>query len=182
MNFQPQEFIDRAGHRLVIRSCVQEDAANMLKYLNKTAKETNFLLREVKETEISIEREQAFIDNNRKDERSLLLVCEHNGEIIGSASFSPVSTLSRIKHRASIGIALYEEYQGYGIGKKMLSIILQQAKKVGYSQCELEVVCTNDKAINLYKKLGFEIYGTMPNNIHYLDDTYADCYWMMKKL
>ena len=47
---------------------------------------------------------------------------------------------------------------------------------------ELEVVTTNQNAVALYKKMGFNIYGTMPNNIRYKDETYADCYWMMKKL
>ena len=30
--------------------------------------------------------------------------------------------------------------------------------------------------------MGFKIMGTFPNNMKYKDGTYADAYWMMKKL
>ena len=36
--------------------------------------------------------------------------------------------------------------------------------------------------IHIYKKMGFEIFGTFPNNMKYKDGTYADAYWMMKRL
>lgn len=64
----------------------------------------------------------------------------------------------------------------------MLERILTIAKKAGYEQAELEVIATNEYAINLYRKLGFEEYGNFPNNMRYSDATYADALWMMKKL
>ena len=47
----------------------------------------------------------------------------------------------------------------------MLERILTIAKKAGYEQAELEVIATNEYAINLYRKLGFEEYGKFPNNM-----------------
>ena len=41
---------------------------------------------------------------------------------------------------------------------------------------------TCETAIHLYKSLGFEIYGMLPHNMKYADGTYADTYWMMKRL
>ena len=41
------------------------------------------------------------------------------------------------------------------------------AKNLGYEQAELEVISNNKGAIELYKKLGFEKYGSFPNNIKY---------------
>ena len=49
-------------------------------------------------------------------------------------------------------------------------------------QAELEVISDNQNAIALYKSLGFEKYGTFPNNIKYSDGTYANADWMMKQL
>ena len=46
----------------------------------------------------------------------------------------------------------------------------------------LMLIATNEYAINLYRKLGFEEYGKFPNNMRYSDATYADALWMMKKL
>lgn len=182
MKFKKVEHLDKLGRKIIIRSPKIKDADKMLAYLNKTAKETKFLLREEEETHLSIQSEEKFLASIINDERQLMLVAEYEGEIIGSSSFSPVSSLSRIKHRASMGIAIYKDFIGQGIGSAMLKILLEEAKKAGYSQMELEVVTTNQNAVALYKKMGFNIYGTMPNNIRYKDETYADCYWMMKKL
>ena len=82
----------------------------------------------------------------------------------------------------SVAIAIYKEYCGCGIGKAMMQAILDIAKKVGYEQAELEVVSDNKVAIEMYKKLGFEKYGTFPDSMKYSDGTYADADWMMKKL
>ncbi len=51
-----------------------------------------------------------------------------------------------------------------------------------YEQAELEVIVDNEKAVQLYQKLGFRTYGTFPDNMKYSDGTYADAVWMMKKL
>ena len=64
----------------------------------------------------------------------------------------------------------------------MLQTVLDVAKMLGYEQAELEVVASNEAAIRLYKSIGFEIYGTFPDNMKYKDGTYVDTYWMMKKL
>ena len=41
---------------------------------------------------------------------------------------------------------------------------------------------TNAPAIGLYKKLGFEVIGTMPQALRYQDGTYADFLLMTKRL
>ena len=64
----------------------------------------------------------------------------------------------------------------------MMQTVLDVAKNLGYEQAELEVISNNKGAIELYKKLGFEKYGSFPNNIKYSDGTYAEAEWMMKKL
>ena len=79
-------------------------------------------------------------------------------------------------------IALYQEFCGYGIGKIMLETVLKAAKESGFEQAELEVISDNQNAITLYEKLGFQKYGTFPDNMKYADGHYASADWMMKKL
>ena len=60
--------------------------------------------------------------------------------------------------------------------------LLTLAKEAGYEQAELEVIAGNERAISLYKQLGFQEYGILPDNVKYKDGSYADAVWMMKKL
>ena len=64
----------------------------------------------------------------------------------------------------------------------MMTEALKVAKQAGYEQAELEVVADNIRAVHLYEKMGFQKYGTFPDNMKYADGSYADAYWMMKKL
>ena len=45
MKFKKVEHLDKLGRKIIIRSPKIKDADKMLAYLNKTAKETKFLLR-----------------------------------------------------------------------------------------------------------------------------------------
>ena len=66
--------------------------------------------------------------------------------------------------------------------RDVMETLLDVAKDQGYEQAELEVMEGNERAKALYESLGFVQYGILPNNMKYKDGTYADSYWMMKKL
>jgi len=76
-------------------------------------------------------------------------------------------------------IGVNPKYQGQGYGQKMLDHLIQVAKE---NECEfmhLEVRVSNEKAINLYKKNGFEIIRTRKG---YYSDNHEDAYDMMRGL
>lgn len=169
------------GKELLLRTACEEDAQMLIDYLKTTCGETRFLLKEPEEITLTPEQEIAFINNGNDSENCLMLLGFLDGEYVGNCSLMG-NELLRYRHRASIAIALYQKYTGMGIGTIMLEKLCQVAQDMGLEQLELEVVATNERAIRLYKKMGFEIYGTLPDNFKYKDGTYADLYWMMKKL
>lgn len=173
---------DKNGRDILLRSAEEKDAEALLDYMKITAAETPFLLREPDEISLTIEQEQAFIKAKKDSENELLLIAEIEGRHIGNASLMSAGGFKRYRHRCEIAIALYQEYCGLGIGKEMLEMVLDIAKKAGYEQAELEVIANNKPAIALYEKLGFQKYGTFPDNMKYADGSYTDAYWMMKKL
>lgn len=173
--------IDLNGKELLLRNATEDDAQMLLDYLKVTCGETRFLLKEPEEITLTLEQEKEFIRKGLESDTNLMLLGFLDGEYVGNCSLMG-KNLIRQKHRSSIGIALYQKFTGMGIGSIMLDKLFEVAREKGYEQIELEVVANNERAIHLYKKKGFEIYGTYKDTMKYPDGTYADEYWMMKKL
>ncbi len=60
-----------------------------------------------------------------------------------------------------ISIATLEQHRGKGIGTRLIEQALDEMRRSSCKEAFLEVRVTNDGAIKLYRKLGFEITGTM---------------------
>lgn len=78
-----------------------------------------------------------------------------------------------------MGIVVKKEYWGMGIGEKLMNEAINWCREKKLEQLELEVATKNERAISLYKKMGFEIYGTKKHALKYLDGTYADQHYMI---
>ena len=182
MTFEEISIKDKLGRTVILRSATTEDAEDLIKYMKVTSAETPYLIREPEEVTLTKEEEENFLKAKMSNERELMLVATLDGKHVGNCSLMSLASYKRYRHRCDIAIALYKEYCGCGIGKAMLETVLDVAKKLGYEQAELEVIAENKAAYALYEKLGFKKYGTFPDSMKYSDGTYADAYWMMKKL
>ncbi len=182
MVFQSTEIRDKRGQIVILRNAEESDAEDLIQYLRVVSAETPFLVREPEEILLTIEQEREFLREKKESAKELMLIAVANGKHIGNCSVMQLGTNRRYAHRCQIGIALYQEYCSRGIGRKMIEVALERAKEAGYEQAELEVIAGNEKAISLYKQLGFEKYGVFPDNVKYKDGSYADAFWMMKKL
>jgi [ribosomal protein S18]-alanine N-acetyltransferase len=60
-----------------------------------------------------------------------------------------------------ISIATIEKHRGKGIGTKLISLAMNALKASNSKECYLEVRVTNEEAIVLYKKLGFDVMSTL---------------------
>lgn len=176
-----EELIHVNGHELLLRSPREEDAELLLHGLKALCEETRFLLKEPEEITLTTSDEVDFIQSQTGSDTDLMILGFWDGAYVGSCSLTGKAP-TRQRHRAEIGIALYQAYTGLGIGRLMLERLIAAAKGMGFEQLELEVMANNRPAISLYQKLGFTICGTFPNNAKYKDGTYADAHWMMKRL
>ncbi|GAB6138329.1 GNAT family N-acetyltransferase [Halanaerobaculum tunisiense] len=64
--------------------------------------------------------------------------------------------LDQPKQAYLYGLAISEEYQGQGLGQKLLDYSLQQMQKLGITRVELTVDPANEPAVKLYRKFGFQ--------------------------
>lgn len=180
MRVKPKGF-DLNGRKLVLRNAEEDEAKMLLKYLKQVYAETPFLIQEPDEITFTIDDEKKYIRENNDSDSDLLLIGTLDGKHVGNCSLMS-NHARRLKHRTSLGIVLYLEYTGLGIGRIMIEEVCKIAKENGIEQVELEVAANNRNAISLYEKLGFEKVGTLPNNMKYADGTYTDVHFMVKYL
>lgn len=177
------EFLLKDGRKAIIRSPEIADAQGMIDYLYISARETDFILRTPDECKkYTLEYEIGVIENMRNSSTQAMLVCEIDGKIAGNCNIVFFDKI-KMRHRASVGIALIKEFWNLGIGTKMFEEMFKIAKKFPeVSMIDLEFVEGNTRARALYEKMGFKITGVRPKAIKLEDGTYLDEYMMIKEL
>lgn len=108
-----------------------------------------------------ISRMEKRISNLSNNEHFLVAEMEENDskKIVGLLMLV-VNTNPRTRHSGSVGIMIHTDYQRKGIGRALFNKLIDLADNwLMLIRLELEVFVDNEKAINLYKSLGFEIEG-----------------------
>ena len=173
-----EEKYELDGKSIILRSATEDEADLLIDYLKTVTGETRFLLVEPDEVRYTTEDEKSFIRGKNESETGMLILAFVDGVYAGNCSFDGRGPSRRMKHRADIGIALFQKYTGFGLGKLMLKRLIQAIKEQGYEQAELTVVGGNDRAYHLYESLGFKETGRIPNANKYSDGTYSDDIFM----
>ena len=182
MIFPAETITLRDGGEAVIRSAEPEDASPMLQYMKIMLGETPFLLRTPEEFTYTPEEEARILAGRREDPRSLMLVAEADGQIIACADVCSHGAKSRVMHRGELGISVRKDYWRQGIGSALMERLLAFAARNGYEQVELTVESKNQRALRLYLKYGFMVYGTRPHGMKYPDGSYDNDYLMIRMM
>jgi RimJ/RimL family protein N-acetyltransferase len=82
------------------------------------------------------------------------------GEVVGWCDVTP-KTRPVYAHSGVLGIALLPPFRGQGIGERLIRRTLDAARAFGLHRVELTVRENNAGAIELYKKVGFEVEGLL---------------------
>lgn len=170
------------GKTVVLRNAGTEDADELIRFLRTVTGETAFLACEPDEIGLTTESEIEFINRNNASEGDLIMVATVDGEHAGNCSFHMVEGTRRYKHRVMLGIALYDKFTGFGLGRLMMERLLETVRDRGFEQAELIVTEGNERAYNLYKSMGFAETGRTPRANKYDNGTYADNIHMVKFL
>ena len=111
-----------------------------------------------------------------------MLAAERDGQIIACADISSHGAKSRVLHRGELGISVRKDFWRKGIASALMERLIAFAARSGYEQIELTVLSRNKRALSLYLKYGFTVYGTRPHGMKYPDGTYDSEYLMVKML
>jgi ribosomal protein S18 acetylase RimI-like enzyme len=109
-------------------------------------------------------------------------VAEDNGVILGSY-FIKSNQPGLGSHIANCGYMVHPAARDKGIGGKLCEHSLDIAKELGYKGMQYNiVVSTNTQAVELWKKYGFRIIGTIPGGFNHIRLGYVDAYIMFREI
>lgn len=163
MKITPKEFcINKLYY--IIRSATENDAAMLSKVRLQIDGETENLDREKGESYIDEEGFRPLIQQDTENSNHLFLVCESEGNIIGFSRCEG-NPLKRMNHKVEFGVCVLQDFWGFGIGTNLLKEAIHWADGTEIiKKITLNVLESNVKAINLYKKYGFEEEGLLKND------------------
>ena len=130
-------------HYVVIRNMSEEDLEQVCKIENETFT-----------SPWSYHSYEQVINN----ENNLFLVAENKGVIVGYCGYMGVLDEGQITN-----VAVKKEYRGKNIGYRLMESLLHGGIERGIRAFTLEVRVSNEKALNLYERLGFIREGIRKN-------------------
>jgi RimJ/RimL family protein N-acetyltransferase len=160
----------------IIRNVKLEDAEVLLDIGRSVISEGKYFIavsEEVEKTPLQEEKER--IQRILDDIKETLIVAEVNGVVVGSIEFRS-QTRKRLSHTGSVSMSISKNYRGMGIGKALLKALLDWAEENPLiEKVSLGVFSTNQRAISLYKQMGFLEEGRLIkeyklNHGEYVDD------------
>lgn len=111
-------------------------------------------------TTLKISSEEEMKDTFREalsmPEHILIFIVEIDGKVIGYVNtWTVYSIWSKGKALTIDDLYIEESFRNNGIGERVMEYIFQFAEQNGYKRVQLHAELDNEKAHNLYKKLGF---------------------------
>jgi RimJ/RimL family protein N-acetyltransferase len=165
---------------MIIRQAVEKDAQQFAELIHKVESTTNYMLFEPGERKANPENQRKMIHAFSEEENSAIFLCEMDSELVGYL-MAKGGFAKRNRHSVYLVIGILEECRGQGIGSKLFGELEPWARKQNIHRLELTVIATNQHALALYKKMGFEIEGTKRNSLK-INDEFVDEYYMSKLL
>ncbi|WP_445480776.1 GNAT family N-acetyltransferase [Lysinibacillus irui] len=166
---------DKEFHRkelsYTIRSARSKDAQALSDLRLQLDGETENFDREQGEAFIDQAGFERLIKDDTESPKNLCLVPVVGERIVGFSRCEG-SALKRLAHKVTFGVGVSKEFWGYGIGKALLQVSIDWADANGIKKMALEVLETNNKAIQLYQQVGFKVEGILKNDKHLTDGQY----------
>ncbi|MEK4737209.1 MULTISPECIES: GNAT family N-acetyltransferase [Bacillus] len=165
------------GLTYTVRSAAETDAEQLSKIRVQIDGETENMDREEGEGFIDTKGFQEIIKMDSEKTRNLFLVVEVHNRIVGFSRCEG-SDLKRLSHKVEFGICILKEFWGYRMGKSLLQQSINWADANEVKKIALQVLEINAKAIQLYKRLGFEVEGILKNDKRLSDGKYYNTFVM----
>jgi len=136
------------------------------------------MLLEPGERQITVEDQRQRIKTVLSKNNQIIFVAENDNDLIGYLA-AIGGDFKRNRHRAYIVIGILQAFIDQKIGTKLFTELEKWTRHHAVHRLELTVMVHNERAIRLYKKMGFEIEGTKKHSL-VISRSYVDEYYMAK--
>ena len=170
------------GKTARLRNGVAADGAAVFENFNLTHAETDYLLSYPEENSFDPEQEARFLEEKTQSPNEIEIVALVDGTVAGTAGIEAVGKKVKVRHRAEFGISVLREYWGLGLGRALTKACIDCARAAGYAQLELNAVAENQRALALYRDMGFVEYGRNPKGFLSRTAGYQELVYMRLEL
>jgi L-amino acid N-acyltransferase YncA len=111
-----------------------------------------------------------------------VVAVDDDGTVLGTAKMNP-NQGGNGAHIASASFMVDPRSGGRGVGRALGESMIEWARSEGYRAIQFNaVVEANTRAVALWKALGFEIVGTVPEAFHHPTEGYVGLHIMYRRL
>ena len=163
MKISPKVVELKNKKQVTIRQAEIDDAEKLLNCIKTYIPQSDYIPKLEQEIVLTIEQEKDWIKSFLNNENSLLLIAEFENEIIGNIDLTG-SRRKIMEHTAVIGMGMLKEWRNSGLGTILMTEIINWAKENPILEIIwLQVYTENELGLNLYRKMGFQENGIIPN-------------------
>ena len=110
------------------------------------------------------------------------VACDDAGRVVGTYYVKP-NQPGLGNHVCNCGYVVAREAQGRGVAAAMCEHSQREALSLGFRAMQFNlVVATNERAIRLWRRLGFDVIGTLPRAFRHAALGFVDALVMYKEL
>ncbi len=168
-------FKAKDGTEVKVRYPKFSDWKDLMKLINSAVEEGAFIKADRKFNSKEEKKWLREVLKKIKEKKAVMLVAEVNGKVVGNCSINK-GKYSK-SHVGTLGILIKKEFRGLGIGKRLMQLAIEEArKKLKIEIVVLTLFSVNKIAHHLYRKLGFKEFGVLRKGLKrkgkYFDEIY----------
>lgn len=167
-----ERFTTKQGKEVIVTTLQESDVPDVHTYANNLIDEDTFVL--LSGRHLTYPHEKKYVADSirsMRKKKQIHLVARIGGNL--AALFEVRILPLRKSHVGEVGISVARKFRNEGIGKKCTELLISEAKKMGLKMLVLTCFAKNDRAIHMYKSLGFLECGRVPEMLLY-KGTYED--------
>jgi RimJ/RimL family protein N-acetyltransferase len=169
-----KEHKTKDGRKFTIRKPTEDDAQDIIDYSRMLFASTDQVLTTLEEYTITVQQERTWISNFNEDPNSIILIVRMEDRMAGLLFFVGGSK-KKNAHTGELGVSIHPDWQGLGIGRQLMRSLIEWAQNnPAIEKVFLNVFATNDRAIRLYKDLGFAEEGRFIRAVKQSNGDYID--------